>query len=182
MAALMLSVPPQAADSLKVLPVPLEDDPHVTIIYLGDDVPVETLGELVPTIYGVTSSAKPFLVSTQTVGTFPEGNNGVPVIALVEAPALHQLKDRLCAALDSVGYAYDKKFPEYKPHVTLAYGPSHVAGLQASIPPVSWDAMDLWLWGANRGTGELLMKFPFGGTMTQAAHARALVKLASWDR
>lgn len=182
MAALMLTVPSQAHAGLKVLPVPLEDDPHVTIVYLGDDVPVETLGELVPTIYGVASSVNPFSVSTQTVSTFPEGANGVPIIALVDAPALHQLKDQLCAALDSVGYEYETKFPEYKPHITLTYGPSHVAGLSTQISPVSWRATDVWLWGANRGTGELMMKFPFEGRMTQAAHARALVKLASWDR
>jgi len=182
MAALMLTVPPHAVEGLKVLPVPLEADSHVTVVYLGDDVPVETLGELVPTIYSVTASVKPFSALTHTVSTFPEGDNGVPVIALVDSPALHQLKDRICAALDSVGYEYDTRFPQYKPHVTLAYGPSHVAGLEAQIRPVSWEVGDVWLWGANRGTGELMVKFPFASEMSHAAHARALVKLASWDR
>lgn len=180
----MFSVPNEVSRILRELRVPgtPETQSHVTVIHFGDDIPVEQVANILPVVYQVTSSTRPFSMMSRTVGTFDPGDNGTPVIAFVESPDLHRLRERLLGALDAAGISYSTKFKEYRPHVTITYSEENLKGFEHSFTPVSWGAYELSLWGANRGDGELVVAFPFNVGMTQAVHARALVKLASWDR
>lgn len=189
MAALMFQVPEDTARVLAEVQVPgtpEKKDHHITVVSLGDDIPVERLGEILPAIYDVTSTTPPFTVSTDLVATFPSGKNGVPIIAKVQAPQLHTLKDRLCAALDEAWFEYDDKFPEYVPHVTLAYDPDPLTKFETEIPKIQWGANELVLWGANRGSGRLVIKFPLSLPGTHVASTSddflsACIKLARWS-
>jgi len=194
MAALMLQIPHETARILHEVDVPGDktpEDPHVTVMYLGSDVPVETIAEMLPILYGVTSKTLPFSVSTKHVSTFPPGKDGVPVIAQIESKALHELNAALRSAFDGAGIPYDKKFPEFKPHTTLAYDPNHETHGQLSIdiPELSWGAHELVLWGSDRGTGRLVVTFPFSFSAVKVASLRtgdqhslrrAAVRLAAW--
>ena len=193
MAALMLQVPQETARVLHELPVPGKkelQDPHVTVMYLGKDLPIERIGEMLPVIFDVTSKTLPFSVSTSHVSTFPAGNDGVPVIAQVDSPALHSFRKKLTQAFKAADIPYDNKFPEYKPHTTLAYDPDPDSEVDLDIPEVSWGAHELVLWGADRGTGRLVVKFPLslpqGKTASSGASRdalyRAAVRLSLWGR
>src|SRR4051812_47233129 len=163
MAALMFVVPEETARVLRELPVPGRPEAansHITVVYLGDDTPIERIGQLLPVLYGVTSKAVPFSVSTDLITTFPAGKDGVPVIAKVRSPELHAFRQALCQAMDEAGIEYDNKFPVFKPHVTLAYAKDPETLFEADIPEVSWSAHELLLWGSNRGVGRLIVKFP----------------------
>jgi len=189
MAALMFTVPEETARILNELPVPGRREPHnshITVVYLGDDTPIERIGELLPVLYDVTSKTLPFSVSTDLITTFPAGKDGVPVIAKVRSPELHAFRAALCQAMDEAGIEYDNKFPVFKPHVTVAYAKDPDLTFEVDIPEISWSAHELLLWGSNRGTGRLVVKFPLslpvGKIASDSALQRAMVQLALWGR
>lgn len=190
MAALMLQVPPETARILQELPVPgtpEKHDPHITVMYLGKDLPIEKIGEMLPVIYDITSNTLPFSVATNHISYFPPGADGVPVIAKIVAPPLHRFREALTSAFDASELHYDKKFPDYNPHTTLAYAPDRKTTIDLHIPEISWGAHELVLWGSNRGTGRLVIKFPFSLPQGKTAAsgktdslARAAVQLSAW--
>ena len=185
MAALMFTVPEETARILREIQVPgvpEKADSHITVAYLGDDVPIERIGRLLPVLYEVTATTLPFTVSTDLITTFPPGNDGVPVIAKVRSPELHAFRKALCDAMEQADIEYDRKYPVYKPHVTLAYAKDPTTLFELDIPEVTWPAHELLLWGSNRGSGRLVVKFPLslpiGKIASDSALQRAMVQLA----
>jgi len=163
------------------------DTYHVTVAYFGEDLPIEKLAGIIQAAYKVASSTKPFTVQTSRVSTFPphpkEGT--VPVICRVDSNELHALRDALLAQFDTDGVSYDKKFPDFRPHVTLAYtkpgdGAEEVTGLDKAIPTIQWGVGELVLWGGDEGDDKLVVSFPFALAPAEktAALYRAMVRVA----
>jgi 2'-5' RNA ligase len=189
MAFLGIKVPNDIGRLLSEIEIPGEkvsrDTMHVTILYVGKETPIEQLVKVILAAYGVTSQTKPFTVETRRVSAFsPNPDDGVPIIALVESPALHNLKDALCAAFDASGVEYNKKYPVYRPHVTLGYTPD--AGVFAEqvaekdiVPGVEWGVGEMVLWGGDSGDEKLTVTFPFSMQMTREAVYRAVVRLVT---
>lgn len=193
MAALMFQVPQETARILHEIQVPgtpEKHEPHITVMYLGKDVPIERISKMLSVIFDVTSTTSPFTVATSKIGTFPPGDDGVPIIARVSSPALHEFRGRLAQAFDDNDLEYDKKFPDYKPHVTLAFDENKDSKVDMEIPEVAWGAHEMVLWGSNRGAGRLVIKFPLslpeGRTASLehyvAAEARAAIQVAMWGK
>lgn len=166
MAFLGLRVPPETARLLNEIEVPGVKEPvssfHVTLLYIGTDVPIETLAEAMKATYAVTSKTRPFTVQTSRVTCFPknDGDDGkTPIICRVDADALHDLQSKLRASFDAAEIPYSKKFPEYKPHMTLAYADEEIE--ERRITTVSWGAHECVLWGGDSGDNRLVMHFPF---------------------
>ncbi len=164
---------------------------HITILHLGDDVPIEQLAKAIVAVFNVTSRTKPFTVQTNRVSTFPPHpeHGTVPVICPVVSPPLHELHARLKAALDQAGVDYSKTFPVYKPHVTLSYVKDplvHADGVaEKEIPPIEWGVADIVLWGGDEGDQRFSANFPLtiGKTASvQDVVYRALVRLAQHQR
>ncbi len=170
MAMIGLRVPEATARVLSDIPV--EGSPsahqHGTILNMGDDIPIGTLASMMVAAFTVAEHYEPFMVSTSLITSFPSEEE-VPVIARVESETLHQLWSDLCRAFDTVQLDYSKKFPEYKPHVTLAWADEQPEDMP--IPTVSWGAHELCLWGGNHGEGRLLVHMPFA-LKYKAASAR----------
>lgn len=164
---------------------------HITLLYFGDDVPIETLAKAIVAIYGVTSKTKPFTVQTNRVTAFPPHpeHGTVPIICPVVSPPLHDLHGRLKAALDRAKVDYSRTFPEYKPHVTLSYvkdplvHADHTA--DKDIPSIEWGVADVVLWGGDEGDQRFSANFPLSigktASMTDVVY-RALVRLAAWKQ
>lgn len=189
MAALMFPVPEETARILNEVEVPGTPETHhlhTTVVHLGKDIPIEQIAELLPVLYQVTSRTLPFSISTDLITTFPEGEDGVPVIAKVSSPELHAFRKSICGAMDDAAIDYGKKFPVYNPHVTVAYATDQDAEFELEIPEISWSAHELMLWGSDRGTGRLVVKFPLsfptGKVASEHAYQRALVQLAMWGK
>lgn len=194
MAALMFTVPDETARILQELEVPEgtpEAHSHVTVVHLGDDVPIETIGELLPVLHRITAKTVPFSVSTSRITTFPAGEDGVPVIAAVDSPELHAFRTELCGAMDKAGIEYSRKFPTFRPHVTVTYAEDLDTEFELTFPAISWPCHDLLLWGSNRGTGRLVVKFPLSLPMGKVAspsqqlkafstYRKAMIQLAMW--
>lgn len=134
---------------------------HTTLLMLEDNVDIKTLAKAMEAIYGVASKQRPFTLRTRRVSCFtPSDTSGgiYPVICPLESEEVHKLWDDLKAALDQVGVRYSKKFPDYKPHVTLSYSEEKMDDLE--IPVVEWGAHDIVLWGGDEGDQRINIHFP----------------------
>lgn len=160
MAMIGLPIPIPTARVLGDIKVPgrPSPDPHITILHLGDDVPIETVAKMMVAAYAVTSTVRPFTVRTNLISSFPSDDE-VPIIARIDSLELHNLWERLCARFDEQGLYYSKKHPEYSPHVTLAWHSKPIKDF--SIPSMEWGAHELCLWGGNSGSGRILVNLPF---------------------
>lgn len=165
MAFIGLQVPHSTARLFGDIDVPGEKVPsasmHVTILYMGDDVEIGVLAEAVKATYAVTAATRPFTVRTTRVMSFPvnsDDQEAHPVVARIDADALHDLQAGLREAFDSAGLDYSKRFPDFKPHVTLSYADEAVEDFR--IPTIEWGAHEIVMWGGDEGDRKLTATFP----------------------
>lgn len=189
MAFLGLKCPPETARILSEIALgegiekQAPSSMHTTMIYLGKEVPIEKIAQCIPVIFSVVSQTKPFTVATSRVTTFPPNpDDGVPVIAPIESNELHDFRKAICAAFDQAGVEYNKKYPDYKPHLTLGYAKDPLVhadnAVDLQIPTVEWGAHELVLWGGDSGDNRLIVTFPLSVATTKTAMHRAFVQLA----
>lgn len=163
MAFLGLRVPHEVARVLGQIEVPGTlvpgDHKHITILMFGKEVPIETISKAVVAVHEVSSKMVPFAVTLDHVACFPKNDDGVPIICPVTSPELLAFHGQLQKALDKAGVEYSKKFPEYKPHVTLSYAPEAVK--EQKFGPIDWSVYEVVLWGGDSGDERLSVTFPF---------------------
>lgn len=162
-----IKIPEATARVLAEIPVDGEPSahPHITILNLGDDVPIPTLADMMVAAYDVAAKHSPFTVRTSLVSSFPS-EDSVPIIARIESDELHDLWNDLRNAFDQVDLEYSKKFPNFSPHVTLAWADEQPEDQR--IPTIEWGAHELCIWGGNSGEGRVLIHMPFS-IMNRAA-------------
>lgn len=156
---------------------------HVTVVYLGKDMPIDKIAMMIPAIFACTSQTRPFTASTSRVSTFsPNADDGVPIIAVVDSPPLHDFRARLIGDLKKAGIEIPERYPAYRPHVTLAYSPDPLVhtdnAVDLQIPTVEWGAHELVLWGGDNGDNRVIVTFPLSIALTKTAVQRAFVQLA----
>lgn len=135
-------------------------DMHITIISLGDGIPVSTLAKVMSVCYEITSNTAPFTVTVDRIDSFKPGQDGTPIIMPILSDEIHKLEQVLKAKLDENQIEYSKKFPEFKPHVTLSYVDGmRGAGMLSS--PLSWGVYELTIYGGDHGDSGLSIVLPF---------------------
>lgn len=163
MAFLGIRVPHETSRLLGEVEVPGKREAashfHITMLFLGKDVPIEVLQKALLATYEVTSRTKPFSVRTSTLTCFPKNEDGVPIICRVDSDSLHELREKIRLSYERHEVPFSNKFPEYKPHVTLAYADEEIE--ERRIPTVEWGAHELVLWGGDSGDRRLIITFPF---------------------
>ena len=176
MAFLGFKASDEAADLFERIVVPGNREPkhryHITLLYLGSDVPIDDVARAALVAYGITRNAQPITVLSRLVTSFPEGDDGVPIIARIESPGLHAFQTRVRTAFDEEGIEYSKRFPEYKPHVTLAYSDAGTNMPDQSIPPIVWTLSELVLWGGDEGEDRIVVTLPLESDFDVAAALR----------
>jgi 2'-5' RNA ligase len=161
MAFIGFRVPAETAQLFKSIDVPgdRENFHHITILNFGDTMSIEDIGLGLEVAYDVISEMQPFKVKTNKITCFPGGDDGVPIICPVESEELHELWEKLGEAFDEAGISFSKKFPVYKPHVTLSFAPEPID--DRSIPTIEWGAHELVLWGGDGGDRGIAVHIPF---------------------
>jgi len=187
MAMVGLAVPRETAQILSEIDVPgrreTPDHFHITILNLGDDVPIETIGEMMAATYEVAQRTEPFSLYVDHVTCFPAGDDGYPVICPLNVTPLQELWRRLCNRFDEMGLQYSKKFKEFRPHVTLAYADEEVE--KFLFPTIGWGAHELSLWGGNSGRSRVLIHLPLSLSKKVASRrltAQDFAQLVQRDR
>lgn len=152
------------------------DELHITLLYIGKETPLEMIGRAVVAAAEVAESTKPFRLQVSKSTCFPKNDDGVPVICPVESPELHELNGQLKQSFDRHNVDYSKKFPDYRPHVTLAYHTDHVE--EETFGPLDWSAYEMVLWAGDSGDDRVSATFPFAFPK-KVATGEKLVRLLS---
>jgi hypothetical protein len=142
-----LYVPPDVADGMAVRDGQPAETLHVTLAFLPDG--VADPEALVEKLWDAGEWAD--LEGTfGGLGMFAPGENGTPVIALVDVPGLAELRERVVELLADEGVTVADNHG-YVPHVTLGYDdlvvdptkilgvPLHFTHLSLSAGPERWD-------------------------------------------
>jgi len=88
---------------------------HLTLQFLGDDIPEERLPEIKNRLDGISFTAFPVTLHEALPFPNPKAPSGVWIVCR-GGVALHQLAERVRAAMGNLGYLPDERF---LPHVTL---------------------------------------------------------------
>jgi 2'-5' RNA ligase len=135
-------------------------DHHVTVVYLGPDVDDDAFSLACVMARRVAAATQPLSGTIGGIGSFPAGDDGVPVWAGVNLPGAESLHEAL-AELQSP----DAKAREhgYKPHCTIAY-------LEEGDPlPDPLPHMPVTFTHLSVHRGEDVKHFPFGDVGKSAA-------------
>lgn len=153
------------------------DQMHVTILYLGDETPMEEIAQAILAIFKVTQNQDPFKIKISKVDTFASESDVVPVICPIISDQLHDLRKKLASSFDKSKISYSKKFKEYKPHVTLAYSDEKVKSFTLD-KAIESHIYELVLWAGDNGDDRMCATFPFKeGKITKKAVYSAISKL-----
>jgi len=125
------------------------DDPHITVLYIGD-MPREKTGTLINTcknIFGQIPFLRARLDSKVSYFDPSDSSEGRRVAKLdVKCPDLHYFHKRLWDELEGAGVDVAHSFPEYHPHVTLDYIEPDTE-YEGPVPNGEWDIDGIEIWG-----------------------------------
>jgi len=124
-------------------------DPHVTVLYLGDQ-----SSDAEDLIIAATEEAlekfKPFTVSGSGVDYFhPEDEDYDVAFTPVKSARLHKLRQALADACRKHGVKWTDSYPTYQPHVTLQYTDKGEEW-DGDTPSWSFEADRICLWGFDK--------------------------------
>lgn len=166
MAFIGIKVPAEIAAALSKIEVPGEkhspEEMHITLFYMGENMELDQIMKATAACFTVAEKTAPFQVGTALVMSFPPNPEyGYPVIARIQSPGLHEFRKLLAESMDKAGAKYSKKYPEFKPHVTLAS--SDEESSDTSITPLTWTVSEIILWGGEEDGNRIETKIELLG-------------------
>lgn len=177
MAMLSIKLPEGPARALSGIDVPGKKTPldefHITLMYMEGDLPTAELAKALGPTLEVVSATTPFTVQVERVATFSYNDDGTPVMCPVISKDLHDLRARLADAWDRADVPYSKKYPEYKPHVTLSYAEEDITLAYALPSPVEWEVREVALWSGDSEESAIVAAFPI---LTRSTLASRVLK------
>lgn len=160
MALIGIKVPEEISKFLKSIEVPGQKDPcdHITMFYIEGEMSAETVSKVCDILPKFRDDVVE--VSIKKITTFPEGDDGVPIKADVISPGLIELRSRLSNLFDKNKIDYSKRFPDYNPHITLAYNDKKIKSIKLDSP-IKWTVTEFMLWsGDTRSHAGTTIMFP----------------------
>lgn len=132
----------------RVHKVSSEKVPHLTMMYLGDDVPADALQRIVLFVEHAASQIKRFGLTVDHRGEL--GEEKADVLFFEKKLYVKELKDTLANLLTNrdIYEAYNSttQFPDWLPHLTLGYpeAPADDEAVDYGISYVSFDRIAVW--------------------------------------
>lgn len=147
-----MRVPSATTDQFSAIRVLGDREPkdrmHVTLAYLGKNVPISNVLKSVAVCLALGAEFPPLDLTAAMVMCFPPDPEGrTPVIARLVTPALLTMRAALVQRLEQAKVDYSKRHPQYKPHVTLAYAQN--AQKPMVISPIRWNSNSITVWGGD---------------------------------
>ena len=132
---------------------------HVTLLYLGKETPLPDICKAIELAAPVMQRTAPLRLSAARVESFQENpDDGYPLIARVDSEGLHALQAELKSALKTGGVQFSDKWPEYKPHVTLAYAKEPMAEMKLD-PAIEWTVAETVMWAGDNNDDRFVVRF-----------------------
>lgn len=152
MAMIGLKVPEDICDELSRISVPGKktklDEYHITMFYFGDKLKIEETTKIVESLYEVIRKSDPIQIKGRTISSFKRGDDGIPIIVPIVSEDLIELREKIAKKFDTNGIQYNKKWPEYKPHITLSYSPKEFEDRKID-KNISWKAREIIFWAGE---------------------------------
>ncbi len=163
MSFLGIKINPDIARQLSTIEVPgipeTASEYHITILCFEKDFSIDHIANAVKATYNVVQDVKPFTLTLEQITSFPKfEDNPIPIIASNSSDELQNLRTKLCHEFDELKIPYNKKFKEYKPHITLAYAEQDSFD-DFEIDKIEFSVHDLVLFGGDHGDDRLFVNF-----------------------
>lgn len=123
---------------------------HVTFLYIGDFKGKAQQDKLVEVLKDCCHRWWPLCearLGKLEYFDHPDKNRRVPHVSVEFDKDLAGFKHRVKQELTDAGITVGDKFPEYKPHVTLAYLPGMNGEWDGPVPQGSWKFDEMEVWG-----------------------------------
>lgn len=132
---------------------------HITLFYLGDDIRMKEIIEMIPTIYDITSKTKPFEVMADRVTCFPKSEKKVyPIIASLKSNELIDFREKIKRTFNRNSIGYDKTHEDFNPHLTLSYNKKKIKNTK--LPRIKFMINEIGLYTGNAGDNRMYINFP----------------------
>lgn len=172
----MLAIPIQQDISrlLQELDLDIERDPsnHITLFYFGDNLPMSKVLKIIPVVFDIVQTLSPFTANVSNYTHF-DSDDIYPIICPVKSPTLLDLRQKIQKAFDKKKISYDKKFPDYHPHITLGYSEDKVKDFK--FPKIEFTIPQISLYAGDTTDTKLFVNFPF--TINRFAYLNSLTEL-----
>lgn len=164
MSFLGIKIPNECGRLLSTLDVAGEKESpssyHITLLHFEDNFPIPEIAKALETTYDIISKIKPFTITVNTIGCFkPKEDKPVPIIAKIKSDDLSNLRKKLADAFDKCNIDFSKRFPDFKPHITLSYADELVDDYKIDSLDIAIN--EVVLWGGNNGEDRVFITFPF---------------------
>ena len=151
-AGVFIALPSDLAKQFKSLGEHDDSKPHITVLYIGKNVPKNKEKTMAEAIEKVLSEQEPFEIKFDDKATYfdpTEHSDNCKIAKLsMISKGLCALHDKLKKALKEADVEIDDHFPDYKPHVTLEYMEPPKDKYEDDIPKGSFIADLAEIWGA----------------------------------
>lgn len=143
-------VPDEISQLFRAMNIPGKQEPtdHITLFYFEDDTNPLSLVRAVPLIQEETRNLQPFDVTCKKIISFPEGDDGYPIVGKIKSKSLKKLRKKISKLFDEHGIPYSKKFPKYKPHTTISYLDEHLEDF--NIDKITWTVSSIALYDDDK--------------------------------
>jgi 2'-5' RNA ligase len=140
---------------------------HITLFYLGSGINIKHISKAMMATYDIAQTIIPFLVKVNCVNQFDTlVNDKYPIIAPIGCQKLFDVREQMRKIFDKKKIDYDKRFKEYKPHITLSF--SEQAVERHKIPcPIEFSVQELVLYGGQDGDEKIFITFPLDGKVKE---------------
>lgn len=172
MAFLGIKITEDVAKHLKKISVPGKKEKsseyHITILYLGENINLDTITNAIKATYKVCEKFNPFEIWYDMLTCFPsENDKGLhPIILRVKSEELMKLFKKLSKHFDKEDIFFSKKF-DYNPHTTLSYSRKPIE--EKSIKPIKMQVSELVLWAGDEGDEKMSITFSLQGNDKKAS-------------
>lgn len=164
MAMIAIKVPEEVGAYLHTIGVPgkkvEKGSYHITIKYVHDPSDT-TIINMYKACRDAAREYQGFELSMRKIRSFDfNPDDGFPIVLRTFSKELKTLEQFLSATLDERGVDYSRKYPEYKPHVTLSY--SSQAVIEREIPTVMFPVKSFCLYVGETRDIQTITNFPLG--------------------
>jgi 2'-5' RNA ligase len=132
---------------------------HISMFYLGDNIPMSRILKIIPVLYDIIQDTKPFTVEVSSYTHFQEGKHGYPIICPVKSKELQNLHYKIKKEFNKNNIKFDTTFKEYNPHITLGYSPDIIKNQK--FQKIEFAITEISLYGGDESDTRLFVNFPF---------------------
>ncbi len=163
MAMIALPIPFEVSKLLSKIKVPGDKTPmeeyHITLFSLNDNLKLKDIEEVIEPVFELAKKTQPFKIILKDFTTF-DGKDKIPVICRLNTEEIFKFREALRKKLDKAGIEYSKKFPEFKPHVSLSYHDTKVK--DKSFDKIIFEADSVAIYCGDSGKEKMYVECPFG--------------------